>query len=162
MLTENTERALNTHIVLEMYSANLYLSMAGYCEALSLVGCARWLERQYAEELEHAHKIYDYINERDGRVRLGQVSAPPHEWSSPAILFTDAYRHEQAVSQSIGQIVDLALKENDHMTFELLQWFVKEQVEEEDQTKTISDRFKIAGESSVGVLLLDQELGKRE
>jgi ferritin len=162
MLTESIEKALNNQIVVEMYSANLYLSMAGYCEALSLKGCARWLEKQYGEELEHARKIYDYINDRDGRVRLGSIKAPPNEWNSTAALFEDTHRHEQFVTQSIGQIVDLTRKENDHLTFEFLQWFLKEQVEEEDQTKTISDRFKLAGENTGGVLLLDQELGKRE
>jgi len=162
MLTENVEKALNNQIVAEIYSANLYLSMAGYCESLSLVGCAAWLEKQYQEELGHARKIYDYINERDGRVRLGAIKAPPHEWNSPGAVFEDAYRHEQGISQSIGQIVELARKENDHMTFEVLQWFVKEQVEEEDQSQTISDRFKLAGDNSSAVLLLDQELGRRE
>ena len=162
MLTENIEKALNNQIVVEMYSANLYLSMAGYCESLSLVGCAKWLEKQYEEELEHARKIYNYVNDRDGRVRLGSIKAPPNEFTSPGTLFQDAYRHEQSVSQSIGQIVDLTRKENDHLTFEFLQWFVKEQVEEEDQTQTISDRFKLASDNPSAVLLLDQELGKRD
>jgi ferritin len=162
MLTESIEKALNNQIVVEMYSANLYLSMAGYCESLSLIGCAKWLEKQYEEELEHARKIYNYINERDGRVRLGSIKAPPNEWSAPGVLFQDAYRHEQSVSQSIGQIVDLTRKENDHLTFEFLQWFVKEQVEEEDQTQTISDRFKLAADNPGALLLLDQELGNRE
>jgi ferritin len=162
MLSENMERALNEQIVVEMYSAHLYLSMAGFCESLALVGCARWLEKQYEEELEHAHRIYDYINDRDGRVKLGAIKEPPHEWNAPAALFEDAFRHEQGVSQSIGQLVDLARKENDHMTFDFLQWFLKEQVEEEDQVKTIAERFKLAGTNPSAVLLLDGELGKRE
>ncbi len=162
MLIESVEQALNKQLTEELYSANLYLSMAGWCENLGLGGAARWLKAQSAEELEHAHKIYDYLTERDARVRVGAVKAPPSEWSAPQAVFEDAYHHEQEVSHWFGQLVELAERERDHLTFQFLQWFVEEQVEEEATAKTIVDRFKLAGANSSALLLIDQELGSRE
>lgn len=162
MLTESIENALNRQIVEELYASHLYLSMEAYCETLALEGAARWLSHQSREEYGHAKKIFDYINDRNGKVRLGQVNAPPHEWSSPLALFEDAYRHEQNVTAAIGKLIELAKKEGDHLTFSFLQWFADEQVEEEDSVSRIVDRFKIAGSDGSALLLLDKELGERE
>jgi ferritin len=161
MLSENMEKLLNRQITEELYAAQLYTSMECYCEYLSLVGCARWLRAQAEEEREHARKLIDFINDRNGRVRLGQIAAPPNEWSTPLALFEDAYRHEQQVSRYIADLVAAAEKETDRMSYAFLLPMLDEQVEEEDLLSTTADRFRLVGQDGGGLIVLDHELGER-
>lgn len=161
MLSEKMQEALNDQLNAEMYSAYLYLSMEAYFQDKSLTGFANWMRVQTQEELTHAMKFYEFINERGGRVTLKPIDAPPGDWESPLAAFEDAYKHETKVTGLINKLVDLALAESDHATDTFLQWFVSEQVEEEDSVSTVVDRIKLVGEVSGGLFLLDQELGQR-
>lgn len=161
MLSEKMLEALNKQINAELYSSYLYLSMAAYFESISLSGFAKWMEAQTMEEMAHAKKMYDFVNERGGRVILEAIDKPQTEWSSPLEAFEAAYKHEQFVTGLINDLVDLALQEKDHATNNFLQWFVGEQVEEEASASEIVDKLKLVGDRGNAIFMMDRELGQR-
>ena len=161
MLGKKMEKALNEQINKELFSAYLYLSMTAYFESLSLPGFAQWMRVQTQEELSHAMKIYDHVNERGARVLLSAIDTPETKWTSPKAAFDAAYKHEKFITESINNLVTAARKENDHATDVFLQWYVTEQVEEEQNASTIANQLKLIGESSHSLLMLDRELGAR-
>ena len=162
MISKTLETALGKQVNRELYSAYLYLSMSSYFESVSLKGFAKWMRVQAKEEQMHAMKIYDYIVARGGKVALMDIEAPKNKWVSAAKVFEDTYAHEQKVTGMINGLVDLAMKEKDHATCEMLQWFVKEQVEEEEHSFDILNQIKIVGDVPGHLFWLDHELGKRE
>jgi ferritin len=155
------EAALNKQLNAEYYSAYLYLSMSAYCSDIDLPGFAHWMRMQFEEEMIHALKFYDFIDARDGRVKLTEIKAPPVEWKSPLAVFEETYKHEQSVSKMINDLVDLSTEESDHATYNFLQWFVEEQVEEEDSANNILKRIKLIDGAGTGLLIIDQELAGR-
>jgi len=161
MIKENILDALNKQINREFYSAYLYLSMSAYAESIGLKGFAQWLKVQSQEELDHAMKIYDYVIERGGKVKLYPIEEPKSEWSSIIEVFEDGYKHEVSITQSINEIVDLAMSEKDYATVNMLQWFVTEQVEEEASFSEILDKLKLIGDDKRGLFMVDIELGQR-
>ncbi|SMC20713.1 ferritin [Desulfacinum hydrothermale DSM 13146] len=161
MLSEKMQEALNAQINAELYSSYLYLAMAAYLNETGLGGFSRWMEVQALEELSHAMKIYDYVNERGGRVTLAAIEAPPARWDSLLHVFQEVYKHEQKVTGLINDLVDLAVAERDHATNNFLQWFVKEQVEEEASADGILQKVKLVENARGGVFMLDRELGQR-
>ena len=144
----------------ELYSSYLYLSMAAYYESIDLTGFAHWMRVQAQEELFHATKFQEFINERSGRVTLGLIEGPPTEWDSPNGPFDQAYEHEQKVTGMINDLVNLSIEEKDHATNNFLQWFVKEQVEEEATANDVVQKLKLAGTGS-GLFMIDQDLSQR-
>ncbi len=161
MIKENMQKAINQQINAEMYSAYLYLSMSAYFESINLKGFANWMKAQAQEEMVHAMKFYDYINERGGRVLLTAIEAPPTQWDSSLAVFEYTYKHEQKVTGLINDLVNLAISEADHATTNFLQWFVAEQVEEEASADEVVQKLKLAGDRGGGLFMLDQELGQR-
>jgi ferritin len=161
MISEKMQNALNGQINAEFYSAYLYLSMSAFFETKGLKGYANWMRVQYQEELTHAEKLYDFVNEREGRVVLAEISVPPVDWSSPLAAFEEALEHERKISAMINELVDLSLEEKDHATNNFLQWFVSEQVEEEASVGEVRDKMKLAGETGGGMFMIDQELATR-
>jgi ferritin len=161
MLNEKIQAALNKQLNAELYSSYLYLSMSGYFQSINLPGFANWMRVQAQEELVHAMKFYDFINERGGRVMLQPVEGPPTEWSSPLDAFENAYKHEQKVTGLINDLVNLAVKEGDHATNIFLQWFVTEQVEEEASADEVVQKLKLMGDDGGGLFMLDREMGGR-
>lgn len=158
-LTKKLSDAFNAQINAEMWSSNLYLSMAVYFMDMGLEGCAHWMKKQVEEESEHAHKLIDYAVKRGGKVLIKQVNEVPVEWDGPQAVFEHVYNHELHVSKLIDQLMDVAIEENDKATQEFLRWFITEQVEEEESAKSILDKFKIYGVH--GLYCVDHELGKR-
>ena len=161
MLNDRVQERLNEQIRHELQSAYIYFGMAAHFEAISLKGFANWMTVQAQEELTHAYRIFNYINDRGGRAVLKALDAPPLEWKSPLAAVTNAYEHECKVSQSINECVSLALDEKDHMTNTFLQWFVAEQVEEEATADDLVQKLKLIGDNASGLFLLDNELSKR-
>jgi ferritin len=161
MLNKKIQPALNQQLIAELYSSYLYLSMSAYFQSVNLPGFANWMRVQAQEELVHAMKFYDFINERGGRVMLQQIEAPPTEWSSPLDVFENAYKHEQKVTGLINDLVNLAAGERDHATNIFLQWFVTEQVEEEASADEVVQKLKLAGNGSAGLFMLDGQMGQR-
>ena len=161
MLNNDMEKALNAQVNAEMYSAYLYLSMSAFFQSKSLSGFAGWMRVQAQEEMVHAMKFYDFINERGGRVILEPIEAPPTDWDSPLATFEAVYEHEQKVTGLINELVELAREKHDHATNIFLQWFVSEQVEEEDSANEVVEKIKLVGDAKGGLFMLDRELGQR-
>ncbi len=153
--------ALNKQITAELYSAQLYLSMAAYFYSESLDGMAHWMRIQADEEQTHAMKLYDYVHERGARVTLSAIEKPPADWAAPIDAFTDAYKHEQKVTALINKLMNLAKTESDHATAIFLEWFVTEQVEEEANVSKIVDRMKLMQDAPGGLFMMDNELAGR-
>jgi ferritin len=162
MLTEKMQDALNGQLNAELYSAYLYLSMAAFYESIGMPGFASWMRVQRLEELLHAMKFFDYIVEAGGRVFLAAIDAPPTEWESGALgPFEAAYAHEQKVTGLINALVEVAKTEDDRDTEEFLEWYVKEQVEEEESASSVVEKIKAAGDSPEELEKLDGELAMR-
>lgn len=161
MIDEKMREALNKQLNAELYSSYLYLSMSAYFQSVNLSGFANWMRVQAQEELAHAMKFYDYVNERGGRVVLPAVDEPPSEWDSPLAVFEHVYEHEQKVTGLINKLVDLAVKARDHATNNFLQWFVSEQVEEEASADEVVQKLKLVGDDPSGLFMIDRELGQR-
>jgi ferritin len=162
MISKTIEAALNRQINREFYSAYLYLAMSAYFENTSLKGFAKWMRVQAREERTHGEKIYDYVIARGGIVTLEAIEAPKGKWTSAGKVFEEVCAHEQKVTGMIHALVDLATKEKDHATFEMLQWFVKEQVEEEQNAAEILSQIKMVGDVIGHLFYLDHHLAKRE
>jgi len=161
MLTEKMLKELNKQINAELYSSYLYLSMSAHFQSINLGGFANWVRVQAQEELTHAIKIYDYVNERGARVVLQPIEQPPSEWKSPLAVFEEVYKHEQKVTGMINDLVSLAIGEGDHATNSFLQWFVTEQVEEEASADKVVQELKLIGDAGEGLLMIDRELAGR-
>jgi ferritin len=161
MLSKQMESALNDQTNAEMYSAYLYLAMSAYFQSVNLSGFANWMKIQAQEEMVHAMKFYDYINERGGRIALKAIEAPPKDWESPLDVFDATLAHEQKVTSLINNLVDIAMEERDHATNIFLQWFVSEQVEEEDSANEILQKIKLMADAPGGMFMLDNEMGQR-
>lgn len=161
MLSERMLKALNEQVNRELYSAYLYFAMAAYFEDMNLGGMANWMKVQAQEELVHAAKFFDFVNERDGRVVLEAIDKPPVAWESPQAAFAAAYEHEQIVTGRINDLVTLAEELKDRATLAVLQWFITEQVEEEASAKKIADQLKLLEGAPHGLFMIDRELASR-
>jgi ferritin len=144
-----------------MYSFYLYLAMSAYLEGLNFKGMAAWMRVQAMEEYSHAMKFFDFLHERGGSVTLLALEQPQATWTSVLAAFKAAHGHERSISKKIHALVDKTTAEKDHATANFLQWFVKEQVEEEATVETIVTRLAAIGDSPGALYYLDHDLGKR-
>jgi len=161
MIKSNVENILNEQINAELYSAYLYLSMSAYAEVEGLKGCANWLHIQAQEEMAHAMGLYTYVLSRKGVPVMKEIAAPPTKWESILELFKAVLAHEELVTSKINNIATLAAKEDDHALYSFIQWYVKEQVEEEDNANAIIDQLKFAGHTEGSLYMIDKDLGTR-
>jgi len=162
MISKKMETAINKQINLEIQSALLYLQMAAHFAHENLNGFAHWMRIQHSEELVHANKLFDYLLQRDGEVTLTAVAAPPKSWKSTLASCEAAYAAEVNNTKQINALMDQAIKENDHATRVILEWFVEEQVEEESSALNLIKQVQLAGNAAGAILLLDRELGGRQ
>lgn len=160
LLSKKLSEAFNAQVNAEMWSSNLYLSMAVYFKKEGLDGFAHWMEKQADEELDHAHQMIDYSIDRGGDITIGQVNVVPTGWGSPIEVFEHVYKHEKHVSELIDKMVDIAEEDKDHASRDFLFGFVREQVEEESTAKGILDDLKNYGDHHYG--FIDRKLGKRD
>lgn len=160
-MKENVELLLNQQVTHELYSAQLYLSMSAWFSAKGLSGFAKWYYVQSYEENAHAMIIYNYILKTNGRVVLEPIKAPPHEWDSVLDVLTETLKHEEFVTSKIYNIVDVARQEKDFKVDQFFQWFVNEQVEEEDNANKNIGKYESMGMDGKALYLMDQELGTR-
>jgi ferritin len=160
MLSEKLEDALNEQMNWEIFSANLYLSMSSHFAHEGLSGFATWMDAQYQEEMFHAMRFFKYINDAGGHAKLGAIDAPQHTWETPLAAFEDALEHEKGVTARINKIADLAVEERNHAVGIFLQWFISEQVEEEDTVSDVVGKLKLVGDGG-GLFMLDRDLGTR-
>jgi len=161
MIKKEMENALNEQINAEFHSAYLYLSMSAYFLSVGLAGYANWMRVQYQEELAHATRFFDYVNERNGRVKLSSVAEVQVDFSGVVNVFEETLVHEQNVTGLINKLMDISIKENDHATRSFLQWFVDEQVEEEANVEQILNNLKLIKGEGQGLLMMDREMQTR-
>jgi ferritin len=162
MLSKKMETAINHQINLEIQSALQYLQMAAYFSSANLNGFAHWMRVQYTEELMHANKLFDYVIQRDGNIVIEAIAAPPRTWKSTLSACQAGYQAEVNNTKQINALMDQAIKENDHATRVILEWFIEEQVEEESSAHNLIEQVKLADNAPGAILMLDRELGGRQ
>ncbi len=162
MIGKVMEDAINKQINEEMYSAYLYLSMSAYFDSINLNGFSNWMYVQYQEEIEHAMKFIEHLKNRGGRLKLYAIAEPPNEWSSPLDAFKATLEHEKHITKCINDLVDVAEKEKDRAAYNMLQWFIDEQVEEEANDEEIIAQLEMVGDNKNGLLMIDRELAQRK
>lgn len=161
MLSQAMQKAINEQINLEFASSYAYLAMAAHFESASLPGFAAWMRLQYEEELGHAMRLFDHIHDRGGVVQLAAIAEPKAKFVSALEAFQTALKHEQKVTAAIHKLYALAKREDDYATQVMLEWFVREQVEEEKNVGLAVDQLKMAGSDSAALLMLDDRFGAR-
>lgn len=160
-MNKRVEDALNEQVNREFYSAYLYLSMNAYFSEKNLTGFANFMRVQYQEEISHGMKIFDYIMERGGRSKLKPIDEVKLEWKDVIEVFEETCAHEKFITDSINNIVDISYEERDHATTNMLQWFVKEQVEEEATAQGLLEQLKMIDGKGAGLFMIDRELMTR-
>ncbi|MDD2492118.1 MAG: ferritin [Bacteroidales bacterium] len=158
---KKVEDILNKQVNAEFWSAFMYLSMSAWFENQGLKGMANWMRVQYLEETSHAMKIYDFIISRGGEAKLAAIDAVPTEWKSITEVFEETYKHECLVTEMIHNCYNVAAAEKDHASTNMLQWFIDEQVEEEQNVIELLDQLKLIGDKGQGVYMLNKELASR-
>ncbi|MDX9811214.1 MAG: ferritin [Bacteroidales bacterium] len=158
---KKVEEILNKQVNAEFWSAFMYLSMSAWFENQGLKGMANWMKVQYLEETSHAMKIYDFIISRGGKAQLAALDAVPTEWKGITEIFEETYKHECKVTEMIHNCYNVASAEKDHATTNMLQWFIDEQVEEEQNVLEILDQLKLIGDKGQGIFMLNKELAGR-
>ena len=161
MISEKLQKAINEQINAEIYSAYLYLSMRAYFDANDLPGFANWMYVQVLEEFTHSEKLYKYVTERDGVVTLKPIEGPETSWKNALSVVEGVLAHERKVTGLINNLVNIAMEEKDHATTNFLQWFVKEQVEEEASACEVVRKVKMLQDAPGGMFLLDNEMATR-
>jgi ferritin len=161
-VSKKVNDALNTQINKEFVAEYTYLSMAAYFDGEGLKGFAHWFKQQAAEEKTHGMKIFEYVIARNGNVTLAAIGAPKAAWKSPLEAAQDALKFEQNNTDSINSVLKVADSLQDTATHQFLQWFIQEQVEEEEQATELIMKLKMVGDNKPALMQLDHHLGKRE
>ena len=161
MISGKMTDAVNAQINAELYSAYLYLSMRAYFDANKLPGCANWMRVQAMEEFSHADRLWGHLVEHGARVTMTAIDGPPTEWDSALAVFQAVQAHERKVTGLIKALVTLATAEKDEATVAALQWFVKEQEEEEESAEGVVRKAQAAGDTAEGLAKMDEELSRR-
>ncbi|MBL7156632.1 MAG: ferritin [Candidatus Omnitrophica bacterium] len=160
MLSKKILENLSEQMNKEIYSGYFYLGMSDYAASTGLGGFANWFYAQWKEEIAHAKVILNYINKNGQRAMLKAIDEPPQDFTSGQDLFEKTLAHEKKVTGLIKALVELARTEKDTETENFLQWFVKEQREEESTPAGILEEIKKAGEK--GIKEIDKKLSARK
>lgn len=161
MISEKMTKALNDQINAELYSAYIYYAMQAYFHSVNLDGFANWMNVQTKEEMTHAAKFFDFLNERNARIELAAIEKPQKDWKNALDAFQTAYKHEQYITGRINKLMEMAKAEKDYATESFLKWFVDEQVEEEAGALKIVETLKMLKDSTGGLVMLDHQMAKR-
>ena len=160
-LSQKLHDALNAQINAEFWSAYLYLSMAVDADAKGLKGFANWFYIQFQEEQDHARILMNYVISRGCEVKLAPIDAVKNTWNSQLEAFKESLEHERKVTAMINNLCELAAADKDHATANMLQWFVDEQVEEEESFSGVIDSLELVGDNKMGIFMLDKEFATR-
>ena len=160
-MEDDVREAIGNQINQELRAAYLYLAMAGHFEVESLDGFAKWMRMQAREEVGHAMRLFDFAVRRGAEVKLLDVPGPKAKFGSPLEIFKQALEHEIKVTALINGLYELAALKKDYPTQIELQWFIQEQVEEEESAGKIVEQLELAGDNRAALLALDQKLGSR-
>ncbi len=160
-MNEKLLKAVQEQINKELYSSYLYLGMSSWASYEGWAGIANWLHMQAKEEMSHAMILHNNLLERGERSIFGTVQQPQNEWNGLVEVFEEVYSHEKLVTKSINELATIAMESSDHAFYQFIQWFVKEQVEEEASASDILTRIKRLENNPAMMDTLDIELGKR-
>ncbi|MCL1985871.1 MAG: ferritin [Betaproteobacteria bacterium] len=161
MLSKAMNKNLNEQVTWEFYSGYLYLGMSAYFQEAGLPGFAHWMRIQAQEELSHGILFYNFTLGRGGSIKLANIDAPAAGYKNTLDVFEKTLAHENAVTARINKLVGQARKEEDFATDIFLQWFVSEQIEEEENVTGVLNKLKLIKNDGQGLLMLDKELGAR-
>jgi len=161
MISKDLQKALIEQLNKEYHSAYIYLGMSAYCSKEGFNGAANWFLIQYQEEVAHGMKMFKYLEDQDVSIELPEIKAVKVEYKSLLDVFKKSLNHEQSMTKNLNNLSDLAMKDKDHATYNLLQWYVTEQVEEESTVGEIIDHIKLVGENGYGLYTIDKELASR-
>ncbi len=161
MSQETLQQTMNEQIKNELYSAYFYLSVAAHFEALHQTGFSHWMKVQSQEEVNHAMKFFNFLLLHGNRVTLLPIDQPPSNFQSPLDAFSQALENEKRVTSQIHHLYELALAEQNSDAQTLLQWFIEEQVEEEESVSEVIEDLKQVGEDADALLQLNNKLGSR-
>jgi len=153
MISDKINEIINEQINKEFFSGYLYLSMSAYLKELGLFGFSSWLKKQAKEEVEHGLKLFDYLIE---------IKTPEFEFNGIISIFNKILEHEKCITESVMKVAKLAEEECDRTTLSFIDWFIDEQVEEEQTVRDIIKRLELFGEDKVSLYLMDKELGERQ
>ncbi|QDF28538.1 ferritin [Halarcobacter anaerophilus] len=161
MVSKELEKALIEQLNKEYHSAYIYLGMSAYCSKEGFNGSSNWFLIQYQEEVAHGMKMFKYLEDQDVDINLPPIQGVKVDYNSLLDVFKKSLAHEQKMTKNLNILSDLAMKDKDHATYNLLQWYVTEQVEEEATVKAIIDHIKLVGDNGYGLYTIDKELGSR-
>ncbi|MDD4134372.1 MAG: ferritin [Eubacteriales bacterium] len=162
MIKKEIAKMLNEQINKELHSGYLYMEFANYYEDTNLPGFAHWYVKQAGEEYEHAMKIRTFLQDAGEKVTFTQLADPAVNFSDPKAPLIEGLKHEQYITRSINDIYEKAVELKDHLTANFLQWFIKEQGEEETNAQLLIDKFELCRGGGSALYMLDKELGHRE
>lgn len=161
MINEKLQEAFNDQINKEFYSEYLYLAMKIYFQEQNLQGFVNWFDVQVQEEHAHAMGMFDYLNERGGKIELRAIDKPVVEGNTPLEIFEHVLRHEEYVTSRINHLMDVAEEVKDRAALHLLDWYLKEQVEEESTVGGVLATLRLIGDDKKALLMLDKDLAAR-
>ena len=161
MLDKKVSKLLNEQINKELFSAYLYLDMSSYFEARGLNGFANWYMIQAQEERDHAMLFYKYLHNNGEKVTLDAIGKPDKKFKKDMDVLKAGLEHEEYVTSLINNIYDAAYKVKDFRTMQFLDWFIKEQGEEETNANDMITKMELFGSDPKGLYMLNQELAGR-
>ena len=161
MLDKKVSKLLNEQINKELFSANLYLDMSSYFEARGLNGFANWSMIQAQEERDHAMLFFKYLHNNGEKVTLEAIGKPDKKFKKDMDVLKAGLEHEEYVTSLINNIYDAAYKVKDFRTMQFLDWFIKEQGEEETNANDMITKMELFGSDPKGLYMLNQELAGR-
>ena len=161
MANKKIIEALNSQIQKEFHSSYIYIGMEAWFADNNLDGFSNFFHIQAMEERDHAYKIFDFVHRLGGTVNLEELPKPKADYKSVEDVIKAALEHEQFITKSINELMDIALDERDHATISFLNWFIDEQVEEEENVGKILNQVKLMGKDGRGIFMIDRELAKR-
>lgn len=160
-MDKKLEAAFNDQINKEFYSAYLYLAMQTHFEEMNLKGFVNWFDIQVKEEQAHGMGMFNYVFERGGNVELGAIDKPEVKGKTPLEIFEQVLEHEKFVTSRINALMDVAEEVKDRAALSFLDWYLKEQVEEESSVGGVLQTLKLIGDDKKALLLLDKDLEAR-
>ncbi len=161
MLKKEVVKALNKQVSMEEFAARSYLVLAVWADHAGYEGAANFLHQQSQEEYGHMHKFIKFLLDAGEKPEISTYEEPLPQPDSFRSLFETGLKHEKSVTQSIHSMVDLAWQQKDFASFNFLQWFVEEQVEEENTFNTILDKIEMIEKQGGSLYMLDRELAAR-
>lgn len=161
MISKNMAQSLNKHMNLELFSAHLYLSMSSATNEMGLKGASNWFMVQYREELIHFMKFYTYLVDQGYNIELTANKTVPNKYKALLEMLEKTLTHEQLITKCINELTEQAVQEKDHATQIFLQWFITEQIEEENNDRDLIAKLKIVGDNGHGILMIDSEMAQR-